>query len=152
MVEGRQIAQVHEQQEEIEDQHTCESNIHKAIEENPDDYNGTEDDPEEQDDADLEANKMQQKSNVIRPKSKAALATFLPSAIYTKFSTEDKLLQWTVSLARLDIATAVMTMSGYRANPRKGHLDRVKQIIGYCHKFKQDTAKPLHKIIGRSKR
>ena len=40
-------------------------------------------------------------------------------------------LQWTVLLGRIDLATAVMTMSGFRANPRQGHLDRVKHIIGY---------------------
>ena len=27
-------------------------------------------------------------------------------------------------------------MSGFRANPRTGHLERVKRIIGYCMKFK----------------
>ena len=32
-------------------------------------------------------------------------------------------LQWMISLCRLDIATAVMTMSRFRASPRKGHLE-----------------------------
>jgi len=32
-------------------------------------------------------------------------------------------LQWSVSLRRIDITTAVMTMSGFRATPRKGHLE-----------------------------
>ena len=31
-------------------------------------------------------------------------------------------LQWAVSLGRLDIMTAVMTLSSFRAMPRKGHL------------------------------
>ena len=44
-------------------------------------------------------------------------------------------LQGTVSLGRIDLATAVMTMSGFRANPRQGHLERVKRIIGYAVKF-----------------
>ena len=48
-------------------------------------------------------------------------------------------LQWTISLGRIDLATAVMTMSGFRANPRKGHLDRVKRIVGYAVKFKHAT-------------
>ena len=48
-------------------------------------------------------------------------------------------LQWAVSLARIDITTAVMTMSGFRAAPRKGHLERVKRIYGYLSKFKQAT-------------
>ena len=40
-------------------------------------------------------------------------------------------LQWLVSIGRFDINTAVMTMSSFRAAPRKGHLDRVKRIYGY---------------------
>ena len=48
-------------------------------------------------------------------------------------------LQWAVSLARIDITTAVMTMSGFRAAPRKGHLDRVKRIYGYLCKMKHAT-------------
>jgi hypothetical protein len=39
--------------------------------------------------------------------------------------------QWAVQLGRIDITTAVMTMSSFRAAPRKGHLSRVKRIIGY---------------------
>ena len=31
-------------------------------------------------------------------------------------------LQWVVSLGRFDIATAVMTMSRFRAEPRIGHM------------------------------
>ena len=45
-------------------------------------------------------------------------------------------MQWAVSLGRLDIATAVMTLSGFRALPRQGHLDRAKRIIGYLAKMK----------------
>jgi hypothetical protein len=39
--------------------------------------------------------------------------------------------QWLVTLARFDIATAVMTLSRYRAAPRQGHMDRLKRIYGY---------------------
>ena len=35
-------------------------------------------------------------------------------------------LQWAIQIGRMDITTAVMTMSGFRASPRKGHLERVK--------------------------
>ena len=45
-------------------------------------------------------------------------------------------LQWAVSIGRIDITTAVMTMSGFRVSPRKGHLDRVKRIYGYLCKMK----------------
>jgi hypothetical protein len=44
-------------------------------------------------------------------------------------------LQWIVQLVRLDITTAVMSMSGYSAAPIRGHLERVKRTIGYLHKI-----------------
>jgi hypothetical protein len=42
--------------------------------------------------------------------------------------------QWAVQLGRLDITTAVMTMSSFRAAPRQGHLTRAKRIIEYLVK------------------
>jgi hypothetical protein len=48
-------------------------------------------------------------------------------------------LQWVVSIGRFDVQTAVMTLSSFRANPRRGHLDRVKRIFGYIEKFKSAT-------------
>ena len=45
-------------------------------------------------------------------------------------------LQWTITLGRFDIATAVMTMSGFRVAPRKGHLERLQRICGYLCKMK----------------
>jgi hypothetical protein len=41
-----------------------------------------------------------------------------------------------ISLGRLDVATAVMTLSGFRALPRKGHLDRAKCVCGYLSRMK----------------
>jgi hypothetical protein len=46
------------------------------------------------------------------------------------------ILQWMISLGRFDIATAVMTMSSFRAAPRIGHLDRLKRICGYLSKMR----------------
>ena len=40
-------------------------------------------------------------------------------------------MQWAVSIGRFDITTAVMTLSGFRAMPRRGHMDRAKRIYGY---------------------
>ena len=40
-------------------------------------------------------------------------------------------LQWLISLGRFDIAVHVMSLSRFRAQPRKGHLDRAKMIVGY---------------------
>ena len=45
-------------------------------------------------------------------------------------------LQWAMSLGRFDLATSVMTMSGCRVAPRKGHLERVQRICGHIHKFR----------------
>ena len=45
-------------------------------------------------------------------------------------------LQWVVQIGRWDITTAVMTLSRFRACPRKGHLERVCRIHGYLRKFK----------------
>jgi hypothetical protein len=44
-------------------------------------------------------------------------------------------LQWLISLGRFDISTAVMSLSGYRAAPRQGHLDRAKRIFGYLYSY-----------------
>ena len=48
-------------------------------------------------------------------------------------------LQWAISLGRFDIMTAVMTMSSFRAAPRKGHLERVKRIYSYIAKMRHAT-------------
>ena len=45
-------------------------------------------------------------------------------------------LKWAVSLGRLDITTAVMTMSSFRVEPREGHMDRLKRIYGCLLLFK----------------
>ena len=39
--------------------------------------------------------------------------------------------QWAITIGRWDIQTAVMTMSSFRAQPRAGHLLRVKRIYNY---------------------
>ena len=48
-------------------------------------------------------------------------------------------LQWIVSLGRFDIAVHVMSLSSFRAMPRKGHLERVKRVYGYICKLKGAT-------------
>jgi hypothetical protein len=45
-------------------------------------------------------------------------------------------LQWAVSLCRLDINCAIMTMGRFRSQPRKNHLAHVQHIAGYLLKFK----------------
>jgi hypothetical protein len=48
-------------------------------------------------------------------------------------------LQWAVSIGRLDITTAVMTLSGFRVAPRVGHLERAKRVYGYLMRFRAAT-------------
>jgi len=50
-------------------------------------------------------------------------------------------LQWAVTLGRIDIAAAVMTMSRFRVNPRKGHLERLTPIYSYLQHFKKSSIK-----------
>ena len=48
-------------------------------------------------------------------------------------------LQWAVSMGRLDISTAVMTLSSFRSSPREGHLNRAKRVFGYLSKFRNSA-------------
>ena len=48
-------------------------------------------------------------------------------------------LQWAVSIGRFDIQTHVMTLSSFRAAPRRGHLDRARRICGYLAKMKHSA-------------
>ena len=45
-------------------------------------------------------------------------------------------LQWAITIGRFDITTSVMTLSGFREAPRRGHLDRAKRIYGYLAKMR----------------
>ena len=45
-------------------------------------------------------------------------------------------MQWAVSIGQLDIQTAVMTLSSFRAQPRQGHLDRAKRVYCYLKNLK----------------
>jgi hypothetical protein len=53
-----------------------------------------------------------------------------------KFQSVIGSLQWAISLGRFDIATAVMTLSAFRAVPCQGHLERTKIVIGYLYKMR----------------
>jgi hypothetical protein len=45
-------------------------------------------------------------------------------------------LQWVIQIGRFDITTSTMTLSKFRAAPRKGHLDRIKRIYGYLSRIR----------------
>jgi hypothetical protein len=40
---------------------------------------------------------------------------------------------------RIDITTAVMTLSSFHAVPQKGHLECAKRVDSYVAKFKEST-------------
>jgi hypothetical protein len=61
---------------------------------------------------------------------------FLEPDDVTKYQSIVGSLQWAISLGRFDVATAVMTLSGFRALPRKGHLERAKRVCGYLSRMK----------------
>ena len=44
--------------------------------------------------------------------------------------------QWVVSIGRFDVAVHIMTLSSFRAQPRRGHLDRIKRVYAYLIKMK----------------
>ena len=52
-------------------------------------------------------------------------------------------LQWVVTIGKFDIYTAVMTMASFRAQPRQGHMERVKHIFGYLSKFRKSSIRVL---------
>jgi hypothetical protein len=52
-------------------------------------------------------------------------------------------MQWAVSIGRLDIATAVMSLSSFHAMPRRGHLEWAKRIYGYLQKMKEARIRVL---------
>jgi hypothetical protein len=45
-------------------------------------------------------------------------------------------IQWSVSLGRFDVHTAVMTMSQFRLAPRVGHLQRLQRLYGYLKRYR----------------
>ena len=48
-------------------------------------------------------------------------------------------LQWATSLGRFDVSVHVMTLGSFRAQPREGHLEAVKNIYGYLTRMKEGT-------------
>ena len=55
------------------------------------------------------------------------------------------MLQWAVTLGRIDIACATMTMSRFRPAPRVGHLDRLKRIFSFLANYKKTAINSMLK-------
>jgi hypothetical protein len=47
--------------------------------------------------------------------------------------------QWAIQIGRMDICTSTMTMSRFRAMPKRGHFDRLKRMAGYLYKMVNGT-------------
>lgn len=50
-------------------------------------------------------------------------------------------MQWAVSLGCIDIYCATMMIGGFRAAPRKGHLDRARRVYVYLRNYKRTSIK-----------
>jgi hypothetical protein len=57
----------------------------------------------------------------------------------TKYQSLIGSMQWAVSLGRIDIATAVMSLSSYRSAPRVGHLNRARRVVGYLWRMRDSA-------------
>ena len=53
-----------------------------------------------------------------------------------KFQSLIASIQWVVSIGRLDVATVVMSLSGYQSIPRIRHLERAKRVVDYLAKMR----------------
>jgi hypothetical protein len=49
--------------------------------------------------------------------------------------------QWALSLGRMDIYCATVTLSKFRSAPRIGHLNRAKRIYKFLHNYKKTSIK-----------
>ena len=76
-------------------------------------------------------------------------STIIDSTGIERYQSAIGMLLWTVTLGRMDIAFAVMTLSRFRVQPRAGHVERMLQIFGYLRKFPDEaihfrTGRPSH--------
>ena len=44
-------------------------------------------------------------------------------------------LQWLITLGRLDVMQATVSLSSFRSMPRQGHLNRAKRVFGFVAKY-----------------
>jgi hypothetical protein len=58
-------------------------------------------------------------------------STILRDDEHRKFQMLIGMLNWVVTIGRLDVAHATMSLSRFSACPRKGHLERVLKVFGY---------------------
>jgi len=51
--------------------------------------------------------------------------------VITQYQSMIGALQWTISLSRFDICTAIMTLLCFHIAPWQGHIDHIKHVYGY---------------------
>jgi hypothetical protein len=59
----------------------------------------------------------------------------LDNVLHTEYQSIMGMLQWVVSLCRIDVCFAVSSLSRFCACPREGHLSRALRIWGYLKKY-----------------
>ena len=80
-----------------------------------------------------------------------------PELDVTAFCNEDEIeiyqsligsMQWAVSIGRMDVQTAVMSMSSFREQPRVGHLKHLKRMVGFPASFRDYKIRivPMNRI------
>ena len=75
----------------------------------------------------------------MRDHTELYTSKFLDQDSIQKYQSLLSTLQQVVSLCRLDINTAVITILSFRVKLRKEQMDRVKRIYSYLTKFKYAT-------------
>ncbi len=66
---------------------------------------------------------------------------FIGEELKRKYWSLIGMLQWAVTLGRMDIHCAVMSMGRYRMQPRIGHLKRLERIFGFLRNYKAASIK-----------
>ena len=62
---------------------------------------------------------------------------FLDVDMKVKYQSVIGSLQWEISIGRMDISVAVMTLSSFRELPRRGHLERAKRVVDNLSKMEE---------------
>ena len=65
----------------------------------------------------------------------------------SKFQSLIGVCQWMISLCRMDIAQAIMSLSHFHHCPCQEHVDRLKRVCGYIRKFPQGAIRFCVRIL-----
>jgi hypothetical protein len=68
-------------------------------------------------------------------------SNILGNDMHTEYQSIIGMLQWVVSLCRIDVCFAVSSLSRFCACPREGHLSRALRVWGYLKKYPSRSLK-----------